>query len=455
MKRRMLTETFGGYHRSIPKVDQTLTAVNRGSGMGEVLRQVWQPVALSSEVDELPKSIRMFGEDLIVFRSKKSGVGILDRHCSHRGTSLEFGIPSDEGIICCYHGWHYAVNGRIIETPGDPPGNNLKDKLCHAAYPAMEYEGLIFGYFGPPEDVPEFSVYDSFKIPDDRLVPYSLTYPCNWLQVHENVMDPIHAVFLHTRVTFTQFTEAWGLLPDMQWIDTPTGMIYITTRREGDLVWTRSNDIILPNLGQVGYVLEGGNRLKNFGNVGRVGITRWTTPVDNENCKVIGWRHFHTDQNPDGLHNDEECGLETVDFFGQTGERPYAERQRLPGDFDAQVSQGAVANHNTEHLTACDQGVMRLRRNLRKELKRVAAGERLRKSPLRLPNGTVPTYCHDTVIRLAGINADNEADILQQIGQDIAGIVVNGDYQDQENRVEQIKSRIDKYAVAMNRKLDA
>ena len=32
-------------------------------------------------------------------------------------------------------------------------------------------------------------------------MPYSIDYPCNWLQVAENPMDPFHSVFLHTRVT--------------------------------------------------------------------------------------------------------------------------------------------------------------------------------------------------------------------------------------------------------------
>ena len=128
----------------------------------------------------------------------------------------------------------------------------------------MEYKGLIFGYFGPPGTVPEFPIYDSFNIPDDKMVPYSLTYPCNWLQVHENIMDPIHAVFLHTRVTFSHFTDTWGVIPEMDFVNTPAGMIYVTTRRHGDNVWIRSNDIILPNLGQVGYILESGGRLKNL-----------------------------------------------------------------------------------------------------------------------------------------------------------------------------------------------
>ena len=258
MKKAFLTQPFGGYYHTEPELDLTLTAVENKAVMGEVLRQVWQPVALCSEIETLPRAVRMFGEDLVVFRTRQGKVAILARHCSHRGTSLEFGIPSVEGIRCCYHGWHYAVNGQILDTPGDPPTSKLKDQMCHPAYPAIEYNGIVFGYFGPPEEIPEFPIYDSYEIPGDKLVPYSLTYPCNWLQVHENVMDPVHAVFLHTRVTFSHFTDTWGLLPDLQWLDTPTGMIYITTRRQADHVWIRSNDIILPNLAQVGYVLEGG-----------------------------------------------------------------------------------------------------------------------------------------------------------------------------------------------------
>jgi phenylpropionate dioxygenase-like ring-hydroxylating dioxygenase large terminal subunit len=105
------------------------------------------------------------------------------------------------GLRCCYHGWLFAPSGKILDTPGDPPDSTLKDRLYHGAYPAKEYKGLIFGYFGDPEEVPDFPIYDSFEYEGDELRPYSIHYPCNWLQVHENVMDPAHAVFLHTRIS--------------------------------------------------------------------------------------------------------------------------------------------------------------------------------------------------------------------------------------------------------------
>jgi hypothetical protein len=46
----------------------------------------------------------------------------LELHGPHRGTSLEFGLIDAKGIRCCYHGWLFASDGTILETPGDPAG---------------------------------------------------------------------------------------------------------------------------------------------------------------------------------------------------------------------------------------------------------------------------------------------------------------------------------------------
>jgi nitrite reductase/ring-hydroxylating ferredoxin subunit len=327
--RQFLRTRYSAYHNAaLPPEDAELTHVEKGSAGGEYLRRFWQPVAMTSEVGELPLAVRMFGEDLVLFRTTAGAYGLLDRHCSHRGTSLEFGIPSEQGLRCCYHGWLFAVDGEIIETPGDPPDSTLRHRLCHGAYPVREYKGLVFGYFGPPELIPDFPVYDSYDRPDDRLVPYSISYPCNWLQVHENVMDPVHTVFLHHRVSFSQFAaDVWGELPVMEFFETPAGMVYVSTRRWQDKIWVRSNDILLPNIGQVGHLFEDGQSPKVSNTVA---VTRWTTPIDNINCKIIGWRHFHPDTDPRGMANEAEVGKEMVDFYGQTGGRTYEQRQRFP-----------------------------------------------------------------------------------------------------------------------------
>jgi hypothetical protein len=224
-------------------------------------------------------------------------------------------------------------------------------------------------------------------------------------------------------------------------------MIYVTSRRWNDNVWVRSNDILLPNLAQVGHVWEDGQQdLKEFG---RVGITRWTSPVDNENCKVIGWRHFHPEVNSRGIGNPDQCGVEMVDFVGQDGKRSYDERQRIPGDFDAQVSQRPIARHALEHLTYCDKGVVMLRRMLLREIKRLEASEPLNASPLR-SQGKIPTYCHDTVVRVPGNPQRDDDALVRKVGADLTKIIVEGDYHATDDRIEHVRLRIRNYVEQLN-----
>lgn len=439
-------QPYSAYQRGpLPREDVELTHVERGSAAGEYLRRFWQPIALSAEVTDVPKKVRMFGEDLVLFRTQAGTVGLLEPHCAHRGTSLEFGICERDGLRCCYHGWLFAVDGRVLETPGDPPDSTLRHGVCQGAYPAHEYEGLIFGYFGAPDRKPPFPIYDTFEVPGNRLVPYCITYPCNWLQVHENVMDPAHGVFLHTRISFAQFADVWGQLPEMDFVQTPTGMIYVTSRRWNAHVWVRSNDILLPNLAQVGHIWEDGTAPKEFS---RVAITRWTTPIDDTTCRIIGWRHFNPDVDPRGIADEALCGVESVDFVGQDGARPYAERQRIPGDYDAQTSQRPIAIHALENLTRSDRGVAMLRQLLRREIRRVVGGEEPRLSPLRVA-GRIPTYTHDTVVAIPPNeeSADADRDAVRAVGKAITEIVVKGDHQTAPDRQEQVRTLIRAYAL--------
>ena len=224
---------------------------------------------------------------------------------------------------------------------------------------------------GPPENIPPFPYFDTYEQPDNRLIPFSLWHPCNWLQLHENMMDPVHAVFLHTRVVGVQLTEAWGAMPEYDFRATPNGMMYITAKRWDDYVWIRSNHTILPNFGHTAALWEDGDAERLFT---RASVTRWTVPIDDTHTVVLGVRHFNASVDPKGYGNEAEVGEDTIDFMGQTGNRPYAERQRDPGDWDAQVSQRPIAIHALEHRGRTDKGVIMLRRALRDRIRGLARG---------------------------------------------------------------------------------
>ena len=185
--------------------DLELLQVGPGTPGGEYFRPFWQPVAMTSQLGEKPVAIRILGEDLVVFRDLQGDIGLLHKHCAHRRASLEFWGIEQKGIRCCYHGWHFDVDGTTLETPGVPEDSEIRHTICQGAYPVHEFKGLGFAYMGPPEKQPAFPHYDSMEIPDHDMVPYSISSSCNLLQESENSIDPYHSVFLHGRVNGPQF----------------------------------------------------------------------------------------------------------------------------------------------------------------------------------------------------------------------------------------------------------
>src|SRR5581483_4934678 len=126
-----------------------LTRVGPGTPAGEMLRRYWHPIGFAAELKKRPLKKRLLGEDLVLFRDDAGKLGLLTLRCAHRGTSLEFGHIEDGGIRCCYHGWLYAVDGRVMEQPGEPSESNFKDRVRQRAYKVEELGGVIFAYLGP------------------------------------------------------------------------------------------------------------------------------------------------------------------------------------------------------------------------------------------------------------------------------------------------------------------
>lgn len=417
--------------------DQELTQVGPDTRCGEYLRRFWQPVVLSSELAALPKNVRILGEDLVLFRTKRDELGLLDKHCCHRGTSLEYGIITDQGISCCYHGWHYSVDGTILDTPNDPK-SRIKDSLRSTAYPTHEYKGIIFAYMGPPNDVPEFPRLDTMEDPETDPVPYTLLYPCNWLQVLENTQDPVHSVFLHTRISGVQFHESWGALPMVEWVRTPLGMMNINVRRWGNNVWVRLTETIMANMNQFGGLWESAEEEKYFY---RVSNTRWMRPIDDTHTEMVGWRHLNKNVDPDGRSDRSKIGHGRTDVMGHTEEeRPYEERQRHPGDYEAMMSQGSITIHELENLNATDTGVAMLRTLLRRGISSVEQGKRF-VSPPRDKEGIIPTFAQDTVLPLPPRD-ENDDEFIREVGKKVAKVVIDSAGIATERRKNEIENQL-------------
>ncbi|MCP9967790.1 Rieske 2Fe-2S domain-containing protein [Actinomadura madurae] len=104
------------YGRAAATRNPELTDVGPGTPAGELFRRYWQPVALVGAATTTPRKIKILGEDLVMFRTRKCEPGLVHPNCAHCGASLYYGKVEDDGIRCCYHGWLF----RSHPDPADP-----------------------------------------------------------------------------------------------------------------------------------------------------------------------------------------------------------------------------------------------------------------------------------------------------------------------------------------------
>ena len=401
---------FQGFRRNISvEPDRYLTSVERGTPGGDFHRRFWQPIAYERELLKVPLRVRALGEDLVAFKTLNGEVGCLHLHCCHRNSSLEYGIVTEEGIRCCYHWREYALDGTCIGAPGDPNAERIMQQVNQGGYPTRVYGGIVFIYMGPSDRIPAFPVIDRFDLPGVTDIPgLRNNIDCNWLQIKENAVDPHHTATLHMIPQLrgaddkARFANEFGVSPELVWVETPNGCIYLGVRKVDDNVWVRSAEIVYPNIHAISSIVETGRDVKYSS---PPFMTLWTLPADSEHSVQFYLSHY-----TDGGKSLEF--REALERFGQYhNDRPYEERQWIAGDVDAQESQGVVNIHGSEQLGTLDRGVTMFRKMIRRGIDAVAKGD----DPphgFYLDEAEFPaTYANDyvTPISQAAINADDPA----------------------------------------------
>ncbi len=161
-----------------------------------VLLNDWHPVyRCDALIQRKPQSVRLLGEDLVVWRSV-NGVRAWKDLCIHRGTRLSLGEAQDDTLTCPYHGWVYDSSGQCIHIPAHPE-QEPPPKAHAVVYQAQEKYGMIWVCLGEPEqDIPSFPEESD---PSSRKLltgPFS-PMRASGLRVIENFLDVTHFPFVH------------------------------------------------------------------------------------------------------------------------------------------------------------------------------------------------------------------------------------------------------------------
>ncbi|MBX2825457.1 MAG: aromatic ring-hydroxylating dioxygenase subunit alpha [Gammaproteobacteria bacterium] len=395
------------------QLNHTLTQTGPATPAGEVLRRYWQPAALSDELSG-PRPVipvKLLGEELVLFRDNQGELGLLKRHCPHRGADLCFGRLEDNGLRCPFHGWHFNREGQCVEQPGEPAGSTMHQQIKSRGYPVVEKNGIVFTYMGPGEP-PEFPAFDCFRAPSTHVFAFKGLWECNWLQAMEVGIDPAHASFLHrflqdedpedsygkqfrdkaagTEIPMTKLLRDYPQ-PDISVEETEYGMRLIALRKLDDgRTHVRITNQIFPEAISIPMSRE-------------MIITQWHVPVDDETCY---WYSMFTsfDKPVDkALMREQRLKEHTLPDY-----RPIRNKRNAYGydpseqrdltytgmgldinvhDQWAVESMGRIQDRTDEHLGRTDVGIIKYRRMLRAAIDALKSGQ---DDALPMYNGSSP-----------------------------------------------------------------
>jgi phthalate 4,5-dioxygenase len=382
--------------------NERMTRTGPDTPAGTLMRRYWQPVALAEELagPRPVKTVRLMGEDFVLFRDAAGRLGLLDRHCPHRGADLAYGRLEDGGLRCAFHGWLFDVAGACLDTPAEPEGSVLKTRIRQRSHPTVERGGIIWAYPGAGEP-PAFAGFDCFVAPETHSFAFKGFIECNWLQALEVGIDPAHASYLHRFFEDADPAQNYGrqfraasagsdipmtrLLrefdrPRIEVERTDYGMRLFALRRLDEArTHVRVTNLVFPH----GFVIPLSATMT---------ISQWHVPVDDTSCYWYAiFTSFAAPVDQAEMRR-QRLELYTLpDYVPRLNKRnnygfDAGEQQRstytgMGHDINvhdqwAVESQGPIHDRRREHLGYTDKGIALYRRILNEAIERAERGER-------------------------------------------------------------------------------
>ncbi len=166
----------------------------------------WFGVAWSKDLipgQVLP--LHVFGEDMVLFRTRSGAARVLDAFCPHLGAHLgEGGRVMGDTIRCPFHGWQYdGETGRCVSIPYC---DRVPERAEVRPWAVDEKNGMIFLWHHAEQKPPDWEIPQLSEIGDPEWAEprtFEMEIPVHVQELHENNNDPVHFTFVHRNVNLT------------------------------------------------------------------------------------------------------------------------------------------------------------------------------------------------------------------------------------------------------------
>lgn len=166
------------------------------TGEQTALRACWHPVAFAHELGTAPAGTTLLGQPVVVWRDSRGTPNASSDLCIHRGTALSLGSVQGDELVCPYHAWRYAADGRCTAIPQLEDPTRVPAKARIAAYRCTERLGLIWVALEEPRfELPDAGDLDHDEWRTVSCGPYD--WACDASRQIENFTDFGHFPWVH------------------------------------------------------------------------------------------------------------------------------------------------------------------------------------------------------------------------------------------------------------------
>lgn len=237
----------------------------------------WYVTGQAARLKSKPASFTLADKRLVLFQGPDGPVAFEDR-CLHRSAPLSRGRVESGQLICPYHGWTYAPDGRVSAIPAQGPDSPCA-KMVARTIACVEQDGYVWVCLGEPRtpkpprllwiDEPGFATFrmrTAFQAPVESCL--------------ENFLDCPHALEVHKGWFRTPARErvktVVRTLPDgaeAEYFDEPRGrsLVWLILSPSGRRKMLHHDRFIAPATSEVRY---------EFGSDARYVITSVCTPTE-------------------------------------------------------------------------------------------------------------------------------------------------------------------------------
>jgi hypothetical protein len=144
--------------------------------------------------------VRFWGKSIAVFRGQDGQLRAIENRCAHRQLELTTGEVRGCQVVCPYHGWTFAGDGKLASIPHELFGKPLPN-IRLPDFAVRERYGLIWLFPGdqtraasvPMPEIPELEGADAWAC-----VPVDFVWQAHHSMIIDNVLDFTHE-YLHRK----------------------------------------------------------------------------------------------------------------------------------------------------------------------------------------------------------------------------------------------------------------